>query len=150
VVLLGTLWVDAEGANGEKLACRVLVDNGSEANFISEHCVDRLRLKRKKACVTITGVNSSAGEPTRGFTSLRLHSKTNTFFMEIGALVVKKVTTDLSRAPVNKWPHLRGLELGDANYFRSGPIDILLGSRDIPTILLSGMVKGPAGSPMAQ
>ncbi len=56
VILLGTLEVGASHPEGIPQICRVFVDPGSESHFVSEECVQRLGLQRKKVNVKVTGI----------------------------------------------------------------------------------------------
>ena len=45
-ILLATAIVDVKNKSGQYVPCRALLDSGSESSFITERCVQRLRLSR--------------------------------------------------------------------------------------------------------
>lgn len=65
--LLPTAMVNVKDVAGNNHACRVLIDFGSMASYISESCMQRLQLPRTKAELYLRGV-SGGGNSTRGQT----------------------------------------------------------------------------------
>ena len=152
VVLLATLVVSVPDSTGQQQLCRVFLDPGSESNFVSEDCVQRLGLKRKKTCVTVSGIGGVAGEPAKGQVNLTLLSLKGQFTINLNALVYRRLTGNLMPRQKCKsdWPHLAGLDLSDPGYFKPSAIDILLGATAAGQIMLPGIVRGPPNSPVAQ
>ncbi|KAL5285963.1 hypothetical protein ACFFRR_007573 [Megaselia abdita] len=58
-VLLSTAIVDAFCVNGEKLPCRILLDSGSQSNFITESFANLVKCQRKKFEKCIGGLVTS-------------------------------------------------------------------------------------------
>ncbi|XP_018373070.1 PREDICTED: uncharacterized protein LOC108767604 [Trachymyrmex cornetzi] len=54
-ILLSTAVIHVHDAAGKPVACRVLLDCGSQANFISEKCLSRLSLKSQSTNISISG-----------------------------------------------------------------------------------------------
>jgi len=57
-VLLATAIVEVKNKYNQYVPCRVLLDSASQLNFISEKCVQRLRLSRTQTPVSIQGINN--------------------------------------------------------------------------------------------
>lgn len=74
------------------------------------------------------------------------------FQLVIQALMLSSITGQLpeSRILNVNWDHIRGLQLADPTYYRSRNIDVLLGADAVPHIMLSGLIHGKSGEPMAQ
>ena len=56
--LLATAIVDVKNKYNQYVPCRILLDSASQLNFISEKCVQRLRLTRTRTPVSIQGINN--------------------------------------------------------------------------------------------
>lgn len=50
----------------------------------------------------------------------------------------------------SNWPHIKNLQLADPYFYQKAGIDILLGAEIYSEIVLSGIIKGPPGTPTAQ
>ncbi|KAF9405399.1 hypothetical protein HW555_013845 [Spodoptera exigua] len=148
--LLATALVKARGEDGNITLLRILVDQGSQASFISEKATQLLKLKRKSIEGTVTGVGSMQ-VPIKHVVQLNILSRGKTEFnMHVEAYVMTKQLT--TRIPhhtitVHSWKHLEGLDLADPQYHRPGPIDMLLGVKEYAQRVEQNLVKGPPGSP---
>ncbi|CAL8068951.1 unnamed protein product [Orchesella dallaii] len=151
-VLLATAIVKVIDRSGGQQLCRVLLDQGSQASFISEACARNLGLKRQHSNITITGISGGVSASTRGKVNLTLHSTTNDHAIDIHALVLKKVTGWLPKfmCENNDWMHLNGLQLADPHYFQPGNIDILHGADYTGSVMLEGIRKGKRNTPIGQ
>lgn len=150
--LLATALVKAKGKDGPATMLRVLVDQGSQASFISERATQLLKLQRKSIKGTVMGVGSMQA-PIKHVVQLNILSRRREFNMHIEAYVMSKQLT--TRIPhhtitVHNWQHLNGLELADPDYNKPGPIDLLLGVKEYAQIVEQDLIKGPPGSPCAQ
>ena len=52
--------------------CRILLDTGSQVNLISESCVQRLRLRRSNANISIKGVGTNKTDCTKGAVEINI------------------------------------------------------------------------------
>ncbi len=55
--ILTTVQVEVEAGDGSYHLCRVLLDTGSDHNYITTSMAKRLLLKRRDTCIPMTGVN---------------------------------------------------------------------------------------------
>jgi len=67
-VLLGTAVVDIFDGKGNCQPIRILIDSGSQSNFISERCIRRLGLPRRSFSSSIFGLNEMTSVSTKGLT----------------------------------------------------------------------------------
>lgn len=151
-VLLATAMIQAQNEDGKYIELRALIDQGSTATFISEDAVQRLRVKRTKNTTTITGIGATDAGKSQGCSNIKLKPRyPSSFNVSVEALIMRKLT---SFAPGNltgrQWNHTNGLVLADPNYDKPGKIDIILGADIFGTIVLSGVIRGPPDTPVAQ
>nr|CAI5849091.1 unnamed protein product [Callosobruchus analis] len=123
-VLLSTTKVDILDARGYYQTVRVVLDNASQANFISENCLNRLGLSRKKLIVPIVGINQSSSM-TNGITNCTIKplNKANPIFT-FELFVLPKVCAEMPSIQVNtqNWHHISNLELADDKFNIPAPV----------------------------
>lgn len=141
-VLLSTALVHVYDANGQIQLCRILLDSASQSNFISEACVQRLKLKRKNNAIPIIGINNSVAKATHSVT-VEIQSRVSEFTSEITCLILPKITNELpnQRISIGTWEIPQQLELADPNFNIPAPIDILIGASIFFDVLLNGRIK---------
>ncbi|KAJ8723487.1 hypothetical protein PYW08_003399 [Mythimna loreyi] len=153
LALLATATVLARNEHNHTVVLRALVDQGSQASFISEKATQLLKLTKHTARGNIIGVGSTRTNIDH-VVQLSIGSRWNpNFEIDIQAYVMsKQLTTKIpSKAvTVTNWPHLVGLNLADPDYHKPGPIDLLLGVKEYAQIVQQQLIKGPPGSPCAQ
>ena len=72
--------------------------------------------------------------------------------MDVEAIVLPKVTTDLPTHPVSfqqEWKHVSRLDLTDPEFGTPGGVDFLLGTEIFSSAVLHGRQYGPPGTPSA-
>ena len=62
--LLATAVVELRNKLGQYVPCRVLLDSASQCHFITEKCVQRLRLSKTQTRSSIQGINHSSAAAT--------------------------------------------------------------------------------------
>ena len=100
----------------------------------------------------IAGVNATRTRGAVSFAVSKLHGKGKQIQVP-HAFVLPKVTTDMPANPVGsieKWKHLKGLDLADPEFGTPGCVDVLLGADHYGEIFLHGRRWGPRGTPYAQ
>lgn len=153
-VLLPTAVVKVESKTGQYRSVRALLDQGSQASFVTEATVQGLGLKKTSANLTISGVGGSQrSTSSRASVVLKVQSVTDpSFKMELKCYVLTNITSVLPerKVTVSEWVQLKDLCLADPNFDSPNKIDVLLGAEVYSKILKDGVLKGPAGSPVAQ
>lgn len=153
LALLATAVVQATNAEGQITTLRALIDQGSQATFISEKATQLLKLKRQPFKGSVVGVGSSRTE-IKHVVQLNIRSQwDHNYSLPIQAYVMsKQLTTEIPTKTIVKqsWPHIDGLNLADPRYLTPGSIDLLLGVKEYAQIILPDLIKGPPGTPIAQ
>lgn len=151
-VLLATARVTVSDRFGNPKEATALIDQGSEATIVSERLAQRLRLPRQRTSVTIIGVGGQRTGVARGRISLRVFSRSGDCEVTATALVLPRLTgySNPASTTLERWSHLRDLDLANPDLNSTDPVDILLGADIYPTILLEGVHKGTQNQSIAQ
>lgn len=150
-VLLSTALVTVLNVHGNPEICRCLLDSGSQINFISKACANRLGLKSELIQGTITGIDKQTSKISSR-TNIKLSSRTCAFTSRLTCLIIDNITShlpcgtfdkDILQIPPN-------LILADPGFNVSSEIDILLGAEIFWDILCAGQIKPSPNSPTLQ
>lgn len=127
-VLLLTAVVQAIDRNNRSHPCRVLLDSGSQVNFVTEEMANRLGMTKTTANVPITGINALRSL-ARDKVFVKIRSNYGQFHANIECLVTPKVTGTIpsTRIHSNQWKIPDDIQLADPEYYRPDKIDMLIG-----------------------
>lgn len=152
--LLATALVEVETVTGTTIVLRALLDQGSQASFISESAVQLLGIRKvpMKASISRLGDDASDTLPCKASVEIKVHSRLDqSFVISTKAYVLKKLTSLLpERKIVYISSKLSTMELADPSYGKPSKIDLILGTGVYSQILLEGLIKGSPGAPVAQ
>ncbi|XP_055605044.1 uncharacterized protein LOC129753271 [Uranotaenia lowii] len=127
-ILLATAIVWVQDDSGRRVPARALLDSGSECNIISTSLSQRLRIQRGRVQVQISGVGQV---PTNTKERMRasIQSLQSDYSQTMEFYVLPKVTEDLptSNISISTWRLPEEIKLADPDFFKSNPIDLLLG-----------------------
>lgn len=136
------------------ITLRALIDQGSEANLISEQAAQALQLKRIGTRTEIYGIGHGQPNQCRYTVSFNIRSHIDTEFNVFvnHVFILDTLTARLpSRTlPVQAWPHTRDLTLADPSFNHSQRIDMIIGSDLLAQILLPDIRIGQKDEPIAQ
>ncbi|XP_038215213.1 uncharacterized protein LOC119834785 [Zerene cesonia] len=155
-VLLATALVKAASqTNATMVVLRSLIDQGSQASFITEAAVQQLGLKKYSETNLMSGLGGDQSSTLLSKSSvvLKIQSRLDpSFVITIKAHVLKKLTTFLpsKKVDIQTLPALTSLQLADPSFHTPSKIDLLLGADVYSQILLKGLVRGPPGTVIAQ
>lgn len=138
---------------GQPLKFRAFSDQGSEASFVTEHTVQVLRLRRKRAHINIKGLSEAKVAEARSYVLLTVRSwRDPSVEYRVLACVLPEVNNVMpsKRITTTIWPHLKGLDLAEPSYYEPQQVDMLLGSDIYDECILSDTRRGPKGAPIAQ
>ncbi|XP_054711001.1 uncharacterized protein LOC129220596 [Uloborus diversus] len=150
-VLLCTVLIKALDSSGRFQLCRALLDPGSQANFITEDCVNRLGLGRKKANIAVSCLGATAAR-TNGLVDLEFSphfdSKPK---LKSSAFVMNKIVGNLPHTSIDVriQEAFKDLVLADPSFHKSARIDILLGIDIFLQVLKGEISNGGDGYPSA-
>lgn len=140
-ILLSTALVRVV-SDGKKFSARILLDNGSTANFITSSFCDRLRLPRRSASSTVTGINNQSSTSTQSC-DLVIESYNGNYKAHINCLILPEITKilpstliDLANIPIPS-----DLHLADPSFHVPSAIDILVGAEVFWSVLGSASIN---------
>lgn len=127
-VLLLTALVNAYDKYGQPHPCRVLLDSGSQVNFVTERMANLLGMPKTKADVPITGINALRSV-ARDKIFVKFRSRFNEFQACIECLVTPKVTQSIpsTKFDVSSWNLPQDVQLADPKFHTPDRIDLLIG-----------------------
>ncbi|GFT59605.1 DUF1758 domain-containing protein [Trichonephila clavipes] len=129
-ILLCTALIQVRDIWGNYQTCRCLLDSGSQASLITNECIERLGLRKEKANVRISCLGASDtrlnGLAEIQFTSY--FSSQNSFHASV--YVINKIVGMIPHHDLDSsMRELFGdISLADPAFYKSGPIDVLLGA----------------------
>lgn len=151
-VLMSTIIVHVQDANGHQQEARALLDSGSQTSFITEYCRKRLGLSRQKCCIAVQAVAGMPVPSIKAKTILIIRPvRQETPQFTVDAFVLPQITGLIpsERMVKTEWPHIDRLDLADPRYNEPAPIDILLGAEVFPYVIRGNRREGTDCEPVA-
>ena len=111
------------------------------ASFVTESCVQRLGLKRKKHSVTIHGIGGNVCSKSSGYVTLPLDSHVRGFAVDCVILPQLTRTLPSDFVPVAKLQTLNNVNLADPQFNVPGPIDVILGMDVYHDVVLNNKIR---------
>jgi len=90
-ILLATAIVEVRNKFGQYVPCRALLDSASQSHFITERCVQLLRLTKTKTEAAIQGI-SDVNTATHHSLSIHMRSRHTDWHSTLDCAVLKNVT----------------------------------------------------------
>lgn len=150
--MLATAMVGVLTKSGEKVIMRILIDQGSQASYISENALQTLKLSKFKMHARSTGIGENASL-SKYIVPLKITPVfDSTYVLTTAAVVLKKVTNysaDLSKSN-HSFDVFKNLRLADPNYLIPSKVDIVIGCVEHARIIKPGLVKCSPDDPIAQ
>ncbi|CAL1672237.1 unnamed protein product [Lasius platythorax] len=151
--LLPTAMVLLRSSTGRSVGVRALLDQGSQATFVSESVAQLIKADREPVSIAVSGVggNQAGTVKTVAKFSVELCSRMGPV-LPIKALVMSKLTAYVPLpVPVDtKSELLENLILADPEPSGRKKVDLLIGADYFGSILLEGLIRGVSGGPTAQ
>lgn len=141
-VLLSTAVVNVFDNNGKTHTCRVLLDSGSQSNFICSDFCQKLKLTTKRIEMSVTGINQISSV-VHSLCNLKFNSRINNYSANISCLVVPKICTKIPHTSINiKNLHIPShIELADPSFNISSKIDMLIGADLFWDLICNGHIS---------
>lgn len=128
-VFLSTALVKVVDGKGNKHTARVILDNGSGINIVSEAFCSKLGLPRQNVSSTVSGFNNHVSHSTQSC-NLTIESMNTSYRTNIDCYVFTNVTTAVPITYIDT-RHIQipaGLCLSDPTYNIPSKVDILIGA----------------------
>ncbi|KAI5641151.1 putative peptidase (DUF1758) domain-containing protein [Phthorimaea operculella] len=116
-------------SDGNRHDARLLLDNASSANLISESFCGKLGLPRRKVHSTVTGVNNQTSSSTVSCT-LTIESYYSDYSVNIDCKILPEITMVMPSSYID-FDHIplpSGVQLADPSFNIPSVIDILVGA----------------------
>lgn len=142
-VLLATAIVKISSptaATGRHSHGRVLLDSGSQSNFITNNLVNKLGLQREKVNIPICGISETNNTIKYKVTAV-IESLNNSYSTIIDLLVLSKITGPLPRASIHTVNVPNNIYMADPSFHYPGSIDILIGGDTYWDVMCSDKIK---------
>jgi hypothetical protein len=142
-VVLPTAIVRVFDCNGIHKLCRVLIDNGSQSNFISNDLVRSLNLKKEDVNMSINGLSGKVATRIKKKVQVTVQSRLNEKSFELECNIVNKVSSytppqqmkfDKSKIPAN-------VQLADPKVESPAEVDLLIGAEFFFDLILNGKME---------
>ena len=142
-VLLATACLVLEGPRGQRFVCRALIDQCSEASFISESLAQTARLRRFWSPVIVSGVGDPEGTRVRGRVTVDLHSQVEPGVkLNLDALILPRITSYVPPTlSLVSHTELNTLELADPQLADAHTIDMLIGADYYAQLIKEGLIR---------
>lgn len=142
-------------SGSQAVTFRSLIDQGSQASFITESALQMLGLKKTPGVSVVSGLGGDQGSTLTSKSSVlvKIQSRLDpSFTITVKANVLNKLTTFLPRKKVvvQLFPAISTMELADPTFDTPNKIDLLLRAEVYSQILLQGLIKAPSRSIVAQ
>ncbi|XP_055858724.1 uncharacterized protein LOC129921088 [Episyrphus balteatus] len=150
-VILATALVLIKDSSEDFQLGRVLLDSGSQVNFINEKFANSLGLRKHRKNVDIVGIGVTETK-IKYQTQSTIRSRYSNFEISLEFLVAPSITGYQPEASLNvsSWNLPSNLEFGDENFNQPSQIDLLLGAEAFFDLLESGQIKLGEGLPSLQ
>lgn len=142
-VFLATASVFIMDYFGNRHECTVVLDSGSQVNFISKKLANLLKLPMKDAYLHISGIGA---QQTRAasYVDVNIKSKTSGYQLDLLCYVLPNMVTDLAPCaePREGWkiPEELLTNLADPNFYCTRRVDLLIGGGAFFELLETGRI----------
>lgn len=140
-VLLATARVKILDKHNNEHDCRILLDAGSQSNFITEQLANRLKLNKEIIDIPVSGLGKQLNHIEHSVTTT-IRSRCSSFTAQLPFLVLSIISDILPTKLIqhNNLNIPRNLQLADPEFYKPN-IDALLGATLFYQLLSVGQVK---------
>lgn len=150
-VLLSTAIIRVRNNENQYVEGRILLDNGSQSNFVTEEFVKKLKLKTVDDKIQIKGINQSISHAMKSV-KLKIISRFGTYGSDLTCIVLPKITQNLPTVVVdaNLLEIPKNIQLADPQFNIPGEIDLLIGAEGFWELICVGQIKLGKRKPVLQ
>ncbi|XP_058816823.1 uncharacterized protein LOC131680122 [Topomyia yanbarensis] len=147
-VLLLTAVVHALDKDNQPHLCRVLLDSGSQVNFVTEEMANILGIPKQRANVPITGINALR-TLARDKVDVMFRSRVSSFQASIECLITPQVTGTIptSKIDISRWHIPEGVSLADPEFYKPKKVDMLIGAELFFDVLKNDQLNSTSNMP---
>lgn len=140
-VLLSTALVQVYDSKGKGHDARLLLDNGSTANLITQELCSKLGLSRRASGSTVTGI-CNQNTKTSQSCSIKVKSKFSDYELNLDCILVPQITKSLPSRFINidSIPIPTGIQLADPYFNIPAAIDILVGAETFWNVICNNSI----------
>ncbi|XP_041984088.1 uncharacterized protein LOC121736771 [Aricia agestis] len=141
-VFLSTALVKVYDSRGGHQLARILLDNGSTANFITQSLCSKLGLSRGDTFSRVSGISNQACNSTQSC-KVTMESLYCNYQVDLDCLILPTITKSLPSKLVDV-SHISiptGVQLADPNYNVPSAIDILVGAEVFWNVLCTNSIN---------
>ncbi|XP_043471057.1 uncharacterized protein LOC122504184 [Leptopilina heterotoma] len=143
-VLLSTAVIKMRASDNSLKQARVLLDNGSQSNFITENFAKSLNLPTKKINLPVEGLNQIETRINQSINT-QIFSKHSNYKENVEFLVIPQICNLLPNQFIDRCaltiPH--NIQLADPEFYKPNHIDALLGVEIFYDLLMLGQIEIP-------
>jgi len=146
-----TAIMEVQNKFGQYVPCRALLDSASQSHFITERCVQRMRLSRTQTHAQLQGISSVNTEIYHSV-SIHLRSRHTDWHTTLICAILSHITgtTPSTKLDTSTWKIPKDIKLADEQFDHPGSIDLLIGADLFYEMLRSGRRKRPGNYPVLQ
>lgn len=150
VVFLSTALVYVIDNLNNKHILRVLLDSGSQSNFITQRAFNLLNIEKQRTNMQVIGFNNNSSNIDY-LCKIKLQSRNQPYSTELSCLIVPNICNITKQridiTPLNIPQHL---VLADEKFYEASEIDILIGVELFYRLLCKGQQRLGEGLPILQ
>ncbi|KAG8238077.1 hypothetical protein J437_LFUL018208, partial [Ladona fulva] len=141
------------GPHGVQIRARALLDNGSEASFITETLAQLLHLPRQRTHIPLSGLGAAEAGTALNLVQLSLSSIYEpSFCLKFKALVLPRLTNQLPAREIIEMDLslFSKLQMADPRFYQPETIDLILGADVYGQVVREGLQRFPQRQILAQ
>ncbi|XP_055603976.1 uncharacterized protein LOC129752213 [Uranotaenia lowii] len=150
--ILSTAVVKLADSNGNTVYARALLDNGSQISLITEELSKRLNFVRVRESLPVKGVGGATHVSKESVFARVLSCISSFTTAERKFFVLPRITLDLPQrsVDVSNWRLPSSISLADPDFYKSSPVDLVLGVSTFYDVLLPNQMRLSNGGPILQ
>jgi hypothetical protein len=131
--------------------CRALLDSASQSHFITERCIQRLRLTKTQTHAAIHGV-SNVNTATHQSVAIHLKSRLSDWHTTLNCATLPNITgvAPSAKLDISSWKLPKDIKLAGEQFNQPGDNDLLIGADIFYEILRADIRTLPGDYPVLQ
>lgn len=146
--LLSTALIHVYDSKNEVHACRVLLDSGSQLNFITQELANKLHLKERSVEISISGITHGNIQAQK-IVNVRIKSRFNSFNESVQCIILPKIIQQLPQRYISRLNLTipKHIKMADPNFNVPDKIDMLIGVDLFWRLICAGQIKASRTQP---